>query len=55
MYLFCSCAAIMCKCDNGVPESGASCPKSGALKCKSCNDGFYINVLKTKCSGRCPR
>ena len=40
-----------CKCDNGVPESGASCPKSGDLKCKSCQGGYELNGGKTKCSG----
>ena len=39
----------MCKCANGVPESGITCSAHGDKKCKSCKNGYYINGEETEC------
>ena len=46
-------AANGCACANGVAQTGAHCPITGASKCHSCNPGFTINAAKTACIRTC--
>ena len=48
--LCCTCAVKVCKCENGVPETGVNCPAHGEKKCKSCDDGHGIDDKNTKCT-----
>ena len=43
-------AAKVCKCENGVPETGVNCPAHGEKKCKSCDGGHSIDDQNTKCT-----
>jgi predicted nucleic-acid-binding Zn-ribbon protein len=36
-----------CKCPNGTPATGASCPKNGAVACAKCKAGFSVSQQYT--------
>ena len=50
-FMHCDSAANVCTCHNGVGQTGAACPVSGAAKCSSCNSGWTLNDDKTECIG----
>ena len=53
LLLFFYIVANVCICHNGIPETGAGCPASGASKCASCDLGFKLSQDCTKCIRTC--
>ena len=43
------CVENVCKCANGVGQTGVGCSAHGAKSCASCDAGFTINGIKTQC------
>ena len=39
----------VCRCENGVAQTGVGCPMHRIAKCESCNVGWTINYDKSKC------